>query len=187
MIKCITPILLFFLFSCDEEPILKKEIKVEGFAQGTTYHVTYITSTGTNYQRSIDSLLIEIDNSLSTYQPRSIISKFNQSDSIQQVDKMFEDVFLLSKRVYDATNGAFDPSVAPVINAWGFGFKNSGKTDSITIDSLMQFVSFSNVELEKDEVIKMQPGVMLDFNAIAQGYSVDVLANFLKNRGLLIF
>ena len=184
MFKYIVTAFILVFFSCEGEQSKKTVIKVEGFAQGTTYHVTYVSTTGVNYQRSIDSLLIEIDNSLSTYQPRSIISKFNQASSTQQTDKMFNDVFMLAKEVYKVSNGAFDPTVAPVVNAWGFGFKNSNKTDSLTIDSLMKYVDFENVVLQKNEVVKNQFGLMLDFNAIAQGYSVDVLANFLKSKGI---
>lgn len=172
------------LISCGKNKPLKQEIKVEGYAQGTTYHVTYISSDGMNYQRSIDSLLIEIDNSLSTYQERSIISRFNQSDSIQLIDNMFRDVFIDAKMVYEQTNGAFEPTVAPIVNAWGFGFKNLENTDSTFIDSLLKFVDFNQVSINDSLVMKTNPGTMLDFNAIAQGYSVDVLALFLEEKGI---
>jgi len=184
MLKYILPISVLLLFSCGEQKSKKQEIKIEGLAQGTSYHITYITTTGINYQRAIDSLLIEIDNSLSTYQPRSVISLFNQADSTQEIDELFRDVFLMSKQVYQATGGAFDPTVAPVVNAWGFGFKNSNNTDSAVIDSLIQFVDFDAVYINGNVVVKSNSGIMLDFNAIAQGYSVDVLANFLRNNGI---
>lgn len=172
------------ILGCGGSGNQKEEIKVEGYAQGTTYHVSYISFEGINYQRSIDSLLIEIDNSLSTYQERSIISKFNQSDSIQKVDKMFLDVFNDAKTVFEQTEGAFEPTIAPVVNAWGFGFKNLENTDSTFIDSLMQYVDFNNVSIKDSLAIKSNPNIMLDFNAIAQGYSVDVLADFLELRGI---
>ncbi|MCO6500812.1 MAG: FAD:protein FMN transferase [Vicingus serpentipes] len=187
MLKYFLPLFILLLFSCKEEKLKRQEVKVEGLAQGTSYHVTYITDTGVNYQRAIDSLLIEIDNSLSTYQPRSVISRFNQADSIQEIDPLFKDVFMMAKEVYQLTNGAFDPTIAPVVNAWGFGFKNSNQTDSLTIDSLMQFVNFNSVSIADNIAVKRNSGVMLDFNAIAQGYSVDVLANFLKNNGIRDF
>jgi len=184
MKKLLSFLLLLFLLACSEKQNVKKEIKVEGYAQGTTYHVTYISYDGRNYQRSIDSLLIEIDNSLSTYQERSIISKFNQSDSIQKVDKMFIDVFNDAKEVYQQTNGAFDPTVASIVNAWGFGFKNLESTDSTFIDSLMSYVNYNEVSMADSMVIKTNPNIMLDFNAIAQGYSVDVLSDFLETQGV---
>ena len=180
MRKILLGLIVVSFFSCGENLKSIKEVKVEGFAQGTTYHITYLVKGGIDYQRQIDSLLIEIDNSLSTYQPKSIISKLNQHQKNVTIDEMFTDVFNTSKKVFNETDGAFDPTIAPVVNAWGFGFKNTEKTDSLTIDSLMQFVGFENLELTEN--FELSEGVMLDFNAVAQGYSVDVLANFLKEK-----
>lgn len=159
-------------------------ITIEGEAQGTTYHIAYINSKGENFQRAIDSLLIEIDKSLSTYHKTSIITRFNQADSIVEVDKMFIDVFNLSKQVYQESEGAFNPTVAHLVNAWGFGFKNLENTDSTTIDSLLKFVDFDAITIVDNNVIKTNKNLMLDFNAIAQGYSVDVIANFLAEQGI---
>ncbi|TXB66062.1 FAD:protein FMN transferase [Vicingus serpentipes] len=184
MKKIIALYFILFTVSCAEPEPKNKEIKVEGLAQGTSYHITYISNDGVNYQRSIDSLLIEIDNSLSTYQPRSIISKFNQADSTQKVDQLFIEVFNDAKLVFEATNGALDPTVAPVVNAWGFGFKNLENTDSTFIDSLLQYVNFNAVTIKDSIVFKSNPNIMIDFNAIAQGYSVDVLAEFLEAKGI---
>jgi len=172
------------LLACGGSIPSKQKIVVDGFAQGTTYNVTYISMDGVNHQRAIDSMLIEIDNSLSTYQKRSIISRFNQIDSVLEVDKMFIDVFNVSKEVYFASNGAFDPTVAPVVNAWGFGFENLYSTDSVAIDSLIQFVDFNKITLTDGKVMKENKGMMLDFNAVAQGYSVDVLCDLLEERGV---
>lgn len=184
MKKIIAIYFVLFMIGCSENQPTNKEIKVEGFAQGTTYHVTYISERGLNFQRAIDSLLIEIDNSLSTYQPKSIISKFNQSDSTQQIDKLFLDVFNDAKLVFEITDGAFDPTVAPLVNAWGFGFENIENTDSTFIDSLLQYVNFNAVTVNDSFVVKSNANIMLDFNAIAQGYSVDVLAEFLEAKGI---
>lgn len=177
-------IITIILFGCGESKPVKQKIIVDGFAQGTTYNITYISTNGINYQRAIDSMLIEVDNSLSTYQKRSVISKFNQADSAYMVDKMFTDVFNISKKVYDISEGAFDPTVAPIVNAWGFGFENITTTDSSVIDSLLPFVGFDNLTMEGNSVIKNKKGVMLDFNAVAQGYSVDVLCDLLESRGI---
>lgn len=159
-------------------------ISIEGEAQGTTYHIAYINSNGVNYQRAIDSLLIEIDKSLSTYHKTSIITKFNQADSLVEIDEMFTDVFNLSKQVYQESEGAFNPTVAHLVNAWGFGFKNIENTDSSTIDSLLKFVDFDAISIINNKVVKTNKNLMLDFNAIAQGYSVDVIADFLANQGI---
>lgn len=183
MKKLIAVWLLLTFFGCSNQP-KTDTIELNGFAQGTTYHIVYINSKGENFQRSIDSLLIEIDNSLSTYNKKSIITRFNNADSVCEVDKMFAEVFNRSKEVYIETDGAFNPAVALLVNAWGFGFKNIDNTDSITIDSLLQYVDFDAVTIKNDKVIKTNKNLMLDFNAIAQGYSVDVIANFLADNGI---
>lgn len=184
MKKLVGVLFLLGVFGCSNQPKIDT-IELNGFAQGTTYHIVYINSNGDNYQRSIDSLLIEIDNSLSTYNKKSIITKFNQADSILEVDKMFLDVFKRSKEIYAASEGAFDPTVTHLVNAWGFGFQNLNNADSNTIDSLLKFVDFESIEIfEGNKVIKNKKELMLDFNAIAQGYSVDVIADFLANNGI---
>jgi thiamine biosynthesis lipoprotein len=175
---------VIILSSCGERVPIKQKIVVDGFAQGTTYNVTYISIDGVNHQRAIDSMLIEIDNSLSTYQKKSIISKFNQADSLGGIDQLFADVYAISKQVYESTNGSFDPTVAPIVNAWGFGFENLHSTDSSIIDSLLEFVDFEKMYLSNETVSKAKKGMMLDFNAVAQGYSVDVLAELLEVRGI---
>lgn len=184
MKKLIYLALLVLLASCGEKTAVKQKMVVEGFAQGTTYNVSYISKDGLNYQRSIDSLLIEIDNSLSTYQKKSLISKFNQSDSIGTIDSLFKAVFDISKEVYIQTNGLFDPTIAPIVNAWGFGFDELYATDSLTIDSLLAFVDFNKMTIVNHKVTKERKGMMLDFNAVAQGYSVDVLADLLEKKGI---
>jgi len=175
---------LLSLLSCGEDAPKKQKMVVEGYAQGTTYNIVYISENGTDYQRAIDSTLIEIDNSLSTYQKKSIISKFNQADSVFEVDKMFTDVYEISKKVYTISKGAFDPTIAPIVNAWGFGFENLHSTDSATIDSLLSFVDFTKITIVDNKVVKSKKGMMLDFNAVAQGYSVDVLAELLETKGI---
>ena len=101
MKKVIYSVLILLLASCGERTLVKHPIVVDGFAQGTTYNVTYVSKNGVNHQRSIDSLLIEIDNSLSTYQKKSLISKFNQSDSLGETDELFIAVFDISKDVFE--------------------------------------------------------------------------------------
>lgn len=174
----------YIVIGCGEPASVKQKIIVDGFAQGTTYNITYISTDGINHQRAIDSMLIEIDNSLSTYQKKSLISKFNQADSIGEIDQLFADVFAISKQVYENTEGAFDPTVAPVVNAWGFGFENIHSTDSSVIDSLLGLVDFTKIQINKQGVFKAEKGMMLDFNAVAQGYSVDVLCDLLESRGI---
>ncbi|HKH61315.1 MAG TPA: FAD:protein FMN transferase [Flavitalea sp.] len=166
--------------SCDEKK--SQIVKVAGTAQGTTYHITYISAANIDYKTELDSILKKIDSSLSTYLPVSIISRINNNDSNVVVDKYFTDVFEEALRISAKTAGLFDVTVAPLVNTYGFGFTKKGLIDSSSIDSLLQFVGYEMVKIENGKVIKAKPQVMLDFNAIAQGYTVDVLATFLETK-----
>jgi FAD:protein FMN transferase len=159
-------------------------IKLEGRAQGTTYHISYYSKDSLYYKSSIDSLLRKIDSSLSTYLPASIISRMNRNDSRVKADPHFKKVFERSMEVAAVTNGMFDITVAPVVNAWGFGFTKKSNIAKTNIDSLLQWVGYSKIKLEGDKLVKQFPQVMLDLNAIAQGYTVDELAKLLDSRGV---
>jgi thiamine biosynthesis lipoprotein len=159
-------------------------IKTAGFIQGTTYHITYESITGRNLQPEIDSLLAAFDRSASIYLPTSVISRINQNDPKVEADEIFIAVFNKSVEVWKETGGAFDITVAPLVNAWGFGFTASSATDSAAIDSLLQYVGMDKVTLSGKKIIKAHPNVMLDLNAIAQGYSVDLVSEYLENLGI---
>lgn len=171
-----------FIVACkaDPEPL----VKMKGNAQGTTYHISYISEEKISHQPAIDSLLKVIDNSMSTWVPASIISRINKNDSTVVADPYFINVFNKSIEVSNKTNGLFDVTVGPLVNAWGFGFSKKAKVDSVMIDSLVRFVGYKKIKLQGQKVIKENPEIMLDFNAIAQGYSVDVLADYLESKGI---
>lgn len=173
-------IVSFILLNCKND----KPVQLIGEAQGTTYSLTYYSDENISYKNEVDSILKSIDQSLSTYVPNSIISRINKNDTSVVADKYFRDVFNRAQEISSVTDGAFDITVAPVINAWGFGFTKKAEVDSVMIDSLLNYVGYKNIRLEKDKVIKPTPQVMLDFNAIAQGYTVDVLASFLEGKGV---
>jgi FAD:protein FMN transferase len=159
-------------------------ITISGKAQGTTYNITYLAGEHSNYRSSFDSIFHQIDGSLSTYDTASLISRINRNDSTATVDAWFSDVYNKSMEVSGKTGGLFDITVAPVINAYGFGFtKRQRVTDSL-IDSLLRFVGYKKLRLVDGKVVKEIPQVMLDFNAIAQGYTVDVVASFLESKGV---
>ena len=172
----------------------KNELLIlDGFTQGTTYHIIYkqpyspglfLNRNMHDYQEEIDSLLKEFDKSLSVYLPESVISRINNNDKDVKVDSLFSKVFYKAKSVYELSDGAFDITVGPLVNAWGFGTELRSKIDSALIDSLIQFVGMDKVQIEKKRVIKSEPGVKLDVNAIAQGYSVDIVADFLSKKGI---
>jgi FAD:protein FMN transferase len=157
-------------------------MRIAGFTQGTTYHITYESKSGEDLTTSVDSMLADFDRSLSTYLPASLITRFNKNEPGLHADKKFTDVFIKSYEVFKKTDGAFDITVAPIVNALGFGTTDTLDVDSTMIDSLRQYVGMEKVKLQGDTLVKTDSHVTLDVNALAQGYSVDVVADFLKNR-----
>lgn len=180
--------LLFFIFlvtSCQHEK-QEKIFVVQGEAQGSTYAIKYISNKEVVQKESIDSLLFVFDMSLSTYRPDSKISKMNAGDSTIKADDFFLETFSTSQKIYRETKGFFDPTIGVLVNAYGFG-PNQMKINlnQSKIDSLRQFVGFDKVQLNENKTISKQyQQTYLDFNAIAQGYSVDVVSNFLKSKGI---
>ncbi|MEX6690615.1 FAD:protein FMN transferase [Danxiaibacter flavus] len=165
------------------ETWLKKQIS--GFAQGTTYHITYYSGDTSITQANVDSVLNSIDSSLSIYKPYSTITRFNQSEKGTVIDAHFIKVFNKSIETYKATNGLFDITVAPLVTAWGFGAKkNNSMPDSAQIEQLKECVSSDLLKLEGNFLRKEKPCVQVDVNGIAQGYTVDVLADYFESRGI---
>lgn len=156
---------------------------LQGNALGTTYSLKYFSDSQIT-SSEIDSILSIINSSMSTYVDSSDISKLNAGDSTVVVDEHFQYVFEASKRIYKATDGYFDPSVGLLVNAYGFG--PEGYTSNVTpeqIDSLYHFIGFDKVKLNHDSTISFESASYIDFNAIAKGYTVDVIADFLASRG----
>lgn len=153
----------------------------KGMIFGTVYHVTYQNSDNLNDQ--IVTELNKVDSSLSMFNKQSVITKVNNNQDIE-VDVMFGDVFTLARTVSADTDGAFDITVAPLVNAWGFGFKSGNMPSRHTIDSLRTFVGYKRVELHDSRIVKADPRVMLDCSAIAKGYGCDVVAELLRRKGI---
>ncbi|MBE0639425.1 MAG: FAD:protein FMN transferase, partial [Bacteroidales bacterium] len=170
-------------FSCTTE---KAEIKVQfgGEAQGTYYVVTYFADDSLVTQHQIDSLLMNFDQIASIWQPNSLISRINRNETDLVNDRYFSDIFKLSQQISEQTGGAFDVTVGPLVNAWGFGFKNKMDMTSEKVDSIMTFVGFHGIRLENNQLIKNHPNMQIDFNAIAKGYSIDVIGGFLESFGI---
>jgi thiamine biosynthesis lipoprotein len=173
---------LILCFSCNQKS-KSDYITFGGFTQGTTYNITYESKDSLNFQAEIDHLLAEFDTSLSTYNRLSLISKINENETTI-TDSYFREVYQKAEEVYKASNGAFDITVAPLVNAWGFGFKNKEEITYAKIDSILQFVGFNKVCLKDSFIIKSDPRLMLDVNAIAQGYSVDIVAQYIEEKGV---
>lgn len=174
--------LLLFFTACQRKK--SEYFKFSGFAQGTTYNITYENSNNEDYTNDIDSILKAFDKSCSMYDSTSIISRINDNDATVEADDWFIDVFKKAAEVNAKSGGALDITVGPVVRAWGFGTAPIAKHSKEYIDSLLQFVGMEKVRLEGRKVIKKYPGVSLDVNAVAQGYSVDVVSRFLEAKGI---
>jgi thiamine biosynthesis lipoprotein len=161
-----------------------EKVQFNGETMGTYYNITYLHSEGTNYKSDIDELLVEWNNSLSTYIPDSEISQFNRNTSFKFVLPYFYPVLARSKEIFRATGGAFDPTIMPLVNAWGFGPEENELPDSSRIKELKKLVDFDKIVFDTLEVKKMIPGISLDFSAIAKGYGVDVVGDFLSQKGV---
>ncbi len=155
----------------------------EGFIHGTIYHIVYEHPEGKDLKTAIEEEMQHFDQSLSTFLPTSVISRINQNDPNVKTDHFFETVFQKSQEIAEITDGAFDITVAPLVNAWGFGFKHKEKITLVLIDSLLKTVGWQKVTLENGRLIKENAHTMLDASAIAKGYSVDIVGQFLEKQG----
>lgn len=158
-----------------------------GEALGTTYQVKFFHKTELPIQNGLDSIFKVINRSMSTYQPDSDISKINAGDTSIVVDNNFREVLKASEKIYSESNGFFDPTVGNLVNAYGFGpeKRNNGLNNRV-IDSMLQYVGLNKIKLSaENRIIKDIPGIYLDFNAIAKGYTVDVIAEYLNSKKVL--
>ncbi len=167
-----------------ERPSIEgQKIELKGLTMGTTYQVKYFSDGVMNYQEEIDSLLQEINQSLSTYLETSEISRFNSSTLHKYEQPYFYDILRKSQNIYKATSGAFDPTVMQLVNAWGFGPQSHEIPTKPEVDSLLLTVGFDSIFFDELSVCKLRPNTQLDFSAIAKGYAVDVIAAFLADKG----
>lgn len=158
---------------------------MEGFAFGTTFHITMDDPLGVVKESDIDSLIHLMNKSLSTYLPNSDISKINRGDATVIVDDLFVEVFEKSSKIFKETQGAFDPTIGTLVNAWGFGpGMVIGQMDKRQVDSLLVYVGFDKLRLEGHKLLKTHPETFLDFNANAKGFGVDLIGRFLEQNGV---
>ncbi len=177
--KSFIAIAFVFLISCTPK---SKFIENQGFVYGTIYTIKYESPDGKNYQKDIEAAFRELGNSLSPFIDTSIISKVNQNIEVIP-DQYFIDVFKRGKEIAQITDGAFDFTVAPMVNAWGFGFKHKETITDKLIDSLIKTVGYQKISIEGSKIIKKNPNTMLDASAIAKGYTCDVIGNLLAEKG----
>ena len=175
---------LILFFSCsdnNQKMILNQNV---GYVQGTTFNIKYLSSSLQDYKTEFDSIFSEIDLSLSLYIDSSIITRFNKGDTLISLDSNFLSVFNAFKKVANSTNGNFDCTISPLINAWGFGVTKKEKIDSFIISDLLKKTGYQKIYLKNDSTLYNPSNVQLNFDALAQGFTVDVIANFLENNNI---
>ncbi|WP_025006722.1 FAD:protein FMN transferase [Marinilabilia salmonicolor] len=158
-------------------------IKNQGEVFGTYYHIIYESPGGEDLHQEVLQALRSVNKSLSTYDSTSVISLLNQSKKGTPTDPHFRKVFEAGRTISAATGGAFDMTVAPLVNAWGFGFTNKEEMTPEKVKALKQLVGMNNLKLTDDSVLKSRPEIMMDASAIAKGYGVDVAAQILSDYG----
>ena len=148
-----------------------------GMVFGTVYNITY--ECDSDLHQALKAELQKVDNSLSPFNEHSVITAINQNQDVKP-DEMFLTVFNKAMEISRETDGAFDITVAPLVNAWGFGFKNGSQPNRQQADSLHRLIGYEKVILKNDRIVKQSPDIMLDCSAIAKGYGSDVVARFLQ-------
>jgi thiamine biosynthesis lipoprotein len=161
----------------------KVQHAISGPAQGSTFMISYLGGPQEYYQSQIDSILVFFDQSMSTWVPSSTISKLNAGDTLS-VEQAFQTVLDKSIEIYNLTNGAFNVTVGPLVRAWGFGATSPISPDSAQVDSLLKLVGMQHIQMDSLGRLFLENGTRIDFNAIAQGYTVDVIAEFLEGKGV---
>tara|TARA_B100000900_G_scaffold237176_1_gene201376 strand:+ start:5627 stop:6616 length:990 start_codon:yes stop_codon:yes gene_type:complete len=174
--------LIILLSSCNDI----RKTSLSGLIYGTTYNIQFYSSYSENYFFEIDSIFNEIDDSMSTYKSNSLITKINTNQTVL-LDNHFKNVFNTSKKIFNATDGRFDPSVGLLVNYWGFGPDTAGtsrlkKTQNQFLE-LLNKVGFDKFYINDDILIRPKNSY-IDFNAIAKGYAVDQIGLFLKSKNI---
>lgn len=157
---------------------------VEGPVFGTSFLIYYKYEKSKNLDKDILRVMKEFNSSLSTYDSSSVISRFNRNDSKVVADHYFTKCFERARKISVSTKGAFDMTVAPLVNLWGFGFSREDSVYLGLIDSLLNYVGYEKVVLKDRKLIKENPEIMLDASAIAKGMGVDVVSEFLESLGI---
>ena len=173
-------LIVFTLVSCSQRAEYKKSA---GKIFGTYYAVTYQSSE--DLSSGMREVMDGVNNSLSTFNKNSVISKINNNEEVV-LDTLFTNMFVKAMEISELTGGAFDITVAPLVNAWGFGFDPSSDKkwlSAVEVDSIMQFVGYKKVWIEDSTLVKADPRVRLDASAIAKGYGCDLVAEYLRAKG----
>lgn len=171
---------LVFLISCSES---KSFHKSEGMTWNTMYHITY--EYGSDLTDSIQLVLDSIDSNLSYFNSDSEVSALNRAYSSLKIGRMLKDVYNLSYKIRKISDSLFDPTVSPAISAWGFGKDRMAVPDTLTLDSLRQFIGMDKTRISGDTLYKDDPRIEFNFSAVAKGYGVDRVAEMMKRNGVV--
>ena len=169
----------FWILSNRQEQFKYQEINGSIFV--TIYSIKY--QSAENIQEEVTNELNRFDYSLSPFKETSIISKVNRNEEVK-LDSLFINVFNRSQEISKITDGAFDITVAPLVNAWGFGFKKGEFPDSLAVDSLLNHIGFDRIQLVEGKIVKSDPDIILNASAIAKGYAVDIIGDLLERKGI---
>ncbi len=179
--------IFFFLATIVFQQACKKQSRysrINGLTQGTSYHITFYNPDKVNPSLAIQNILSEVDSSMSVHNPHSIVSRFNHADSMVVMDEHIKKVISKSFEIYELTGGAFDITVGPLVNAWGFGPGKKQIIDSSVIDSIKSFVGMDLLSYTDSILSKQDKRIKIDLNAIAQGYTVDTIAWYFESQGI---
>lgn len=180
MRKYIFIISALLLFSCKEQP---KKTNYSGITQGSYFSITYYDESGRTFESEFDSIFDAVENSVSLWDENSIIRKVNRNEDVV-VDKVFRDNFEWAKKASEFSDGAFDATIGPLVAAWGFHYKKEMEMTPAMVDSIRQLVDFKKIEIIDNKIVKAKPNMTLDFNAVAQGYTADLIGTFLEEKGV---
>ena len=169
------------LTSCIRSP---QRIEYSGITQGSYFSIIYYDEEGRSFEHEIDSIFKEVDNSVSLWNENSIIRKVNKNEDVV-VNQIFKDNFEWAQKASEFSDGAFDATIGPLVSAWGFHYKKELEMTPEIVDSIRQLVGYQKVKIVDNRVVKENPNMTLDFNAVAQGYTTDIIGKFLESRGIL--
>jgi len=172
--------LVFAFISCKDAP--SKYIYNQGFVYGTMYHIVYESPKGEDFQVEITQKLNKYNEVFSTYEPSSTISKINNNDPVKP-GPLFLECYKRSIEISEITDGAFDITAGPMVNAWGFGPEDRKKMTQEIVDSLKEITGYQKVQLKNGRIQKENPNMKLDMSAVAKGFTCDLLGDFLEEKG----
>lgn len=169
------------LMACHRQ---QQPVCLVGNTQGSYFSIKYYDENNVVYADEIQDLLAEIDATVSVFNDSSIISAVNRNDTLVRTNVMFDSIFRFAMQVSENTDGYFDITVGPIVKAWGWWKQTNADVSEQQTDSLLQLVGYRKVRLENGRVIKQDDRMLLDFNAIAQGYSTDLICELLESKGV---